>query len=142
MAIPGVVAFLAMAATAIGINDHSPTTPVPLIATAPIPAPIGTPTPAPEQVALEEPKPPASSSLPGPEVAAFIARGDNYLANADVQTARLLYERAVLAGDAQAAVRLGASYDPEFVRQARLRVQADESLARYWYAWAGIASHR
>lgn len=89
-----------------------------------------------------QPKPAALTSLPGPEAGALIARGDSFMANADVQTARLLYERAVLAGDAEAAVRLGATYDPQFIRQARLRVRADAALAAYWYAWAGVPPSR
>jgi hypothetical protein len=138
----GLVALLATAAAAIGTKDQAQASPVPL-ATAPIPEPIKTPTSAPpEHVHASEPLPATSTSLSGPEVVAFIARGDSYMANAEVRAARLLYERAVLAGDAEAALRLGATYDPEFIRQAHLRVQADESLARYWYAWAGVAPHR
>jgi hypothetical protein len=64
------------------------------------------------------------------------------MANADVRTARILYERALTAGDTEAAVRLGATYDPVFIQQARLPVQPDAVLASYWYAWAGVPEQK
>jgi TPR repeat protein len=67
-------------------------------------------------------------------IAALVDRGDRLLSMADVGAARLVYERAAAAGDAQAALRLGVTYDSSFLSQARLRtVRADPSRASYWY---------
>jgi hypothetical protein len=89
---------------------------------------------------------PAVSALPGTipetnnaalsaeEVAVLLARGDALVSRADVTAGRLFYERAVAAGNAEAAIRLGASYDTSFLAQARIRgVRADPVLAAYWY---------
>jgi len=89
---------------------------------------------------------PAVSALPGTipetnnaalsaeEVAVLLARGDALVSRADVTAGRLFYERAVAAGNAEAAIRLGASYDTSFKAQARIRgVRADPVLAAYWY---------
>jgi TPR repeat protein len=71
------------------------------------------------------------------QVRLFIARGDALVGMADVNSARLFYERAAAAGDAQAAVRLGATYDPAFLRGAGLAgIRGDEALAAYWYGRA------
>jgi len=66
--------------------------------------------------------------------AALVARGDRFWGLGDVAAARLLYERAVDAGDGQAALRLGQTFDPAFLEQAHLRhVQADADMALSWY---------
>jgi TPR repeat protein len=53
---------------------------------------------------------------------------------ADLASARLFYERAVDAGDAHAALKLGATYDPLFLSKAGLRfVRPDPAAARHWY---------
>ncbi len=71
------------------------------------------------------------------EVKLLISRADALVATADLGSARLFYERAVAAGDAQAAIRLGATYDPSFLSQAGLRfVRADPAAAAHWYARA------
>jgi TPR repeat protein len=66
--------------------------------------------------------------------AALVARGDRFWGLGDVATARLFYERAVDAGDGQAALRLGKTFDPAFLEQAHLHhVQADTDMALSWY---------
>ena len=68
------------------------------------------------------------------EAAALLARGDSLFAVGDVASARLFYERASAAGNAQAALRLGESYDPLFLAQARItRVRGDLAVATRWY---------
>jgi hypothetical protein len=55
---------------------------------------------------------------------ALMARGDALVA------ARLFYEFAADAGNAQAALRLGQTYDPAFLAKAQLRgVRPDASVA-------------
>jgi TPR repeat protein len=56
------------------------------------------------------------------------------MGRAEVASARLFYERAADAGDAQAALRLGQSYDPSFLSWARLAgVRGELARAIYWY---------
>src|SRR5437764_14745226 len=53
---------------------------------------------------------------------------------ADIEAARLLYERAAGAGNSEAAIRLGATFDPEFLTRAGLRnTPGDVSAAQHWY---------
>jgi TPR repeat protein len=61
-------------------------------------------------------------------------QGEQFMAAGDVVSARLAYERAAEAGEATAAMALGATFDP-FVL-AKLGVQgiaADIDKARHWY---------
>jgi hypothetical protein len=68
------------------------------------------------------------------EIAEFLARGDTLLRQGDVTSARLFYERAADAGDGQAALRLGATFDPAFRGWDVLRgVSGDATQARLWY---------
>ena len=83
----------------------------------------------------------------GAEIAALMARGDWLFATGDVDSARLLYERAAEAGEARAAVRLGETFDPIFLDQAHLRQgRAELGVAVFWYRRArdlganGVAS--
>ena len=67
-------------------------------------------------------------------MAMLLSRGDSLFANGDVVSARLFYERAAEAGHGQAALRLGESYDPAFLAQARLYgIRSDLSAAVFWY---------
>jgi hypothetical protein len=78
--------------------------------------------------------PAAGSRLPTEEIAELLARGDGLLRTGDVASARLFYDRAASAGDGQAALRLGATFDPAFLDRDALRgVHSDPAEARYWY---------
>lgn len=80
----------------------------------------------------------AEPPLPKAEVAALLARGDAFLRAGDVASARLFYERAADAGDEQAAMRIGATFDPAFLASVGLRgTLGDPAKAREWYAHAG-----
>jgi len=51
-----------------------------------------------------------------------------------VASARLFYERAADAGNGEAALRLGETFDPNFLKRAKLRaVQGDAAAAVFWY---------
>ena len=77
---------------------------------------------------------PGLSKLTGDEVRTLLARGDLLLGSGDVTSARLFYERAADASDAQAALRLSESYDPAFLAEARLnRAAGNVLLAAQWY---------
>jgi hypothetical protein len=87
----------------------------------------------------------AVPSAAGPdreEVAALVSRGQTYLANGDVVSARLVFRRAAEAGDAQAALALGGTYDPLVLKSLGvIGVAADKAQARGWYQKAaGLGS--
>jgi len=80
------------------------------------------------------PAPPAGPVLSAPEIVALVARADALFGKGDLAAARLLYERAADAGDGQAAVRLGETFDPVFLDHAHLRgVRGDSRTAMSWY---------
>ena len=67
----------------------------------------------------------------------LLDHGDALLRNGDVVSARLFYERAAGAGDGRAALRLGATFDPEFLGRLGLgKLQANPAEARSWYSRA------
>ena len=115
----------------------------PQAASGAAPLPASKP-PAPAKVAAlpdrPEPaaKPAPAESSPAPAVSLEIrqlrARGDELLGRGDIISARLFYERAADAGDAQAALKAGATYDPAFLEQWGVRgVRGDLVQAASWY---------
>jgi len=77
---------------------------------------------------------PAALRLPDRQLAELLARGDEFLRSGDIASARLFYERAADAGDGQAALRMGATFDPTFLANAGLRnLRGDLAKARLWY---------
>jgi hypothetical protein len=108
-----------------------PEEPAPIVAVAPDAFAPGT-APA---VAVPTPTgPPEKRRTPTAEISALLARGDSLFEVGDVASARLFYERATDAGDAQAALRLGETYDPYFLALARLKVvRGDLAVATRWY---------
>src|SRR5216683_1319726 len=135
---------------------------VPIVAVAPGALAPGTPAPAamPAPAAPPEEAPPIVAVAPGAlapgtapalaipapaapseelrastaEISALLARGDSLFGIGDVASARLFYDRATDAGDAQAALRLGETYDPFFLMRARLNgVRGDLAVATRWY---------
>ena len=69
----------------------------------------------------------------------MVDRGSTLVGSGDLASARLFYEPAVNAGDAKAAIYLGATYDPSFLKMARFGngVRGDRDRAAYWYRRAG-----
>ena len=60
--------------------------------------------------------------------------GDDYVAAGDVAGARVVFERAAEAGDAQAAMMLAATYDPVALMRLKVRGLApDTAKAAFWY---------
>jgi hypothetical protein len=73
----------------------------------------------------------------GAEIAGLLARGDWLFATGDIASARLLFERAADAGEAQAALRLGETFDPVYLDHSHLRgLQGDPATAVFWYRHA------
>jgi hypothetical protein len=92
-----------------------------------------------------KPTPEASGATEVPEEAShpsavqitdLLARGDSFLHAGDVASARLFYERAADAGDWQAAMRMGATFDPAFLSRAGVRTVGDPAKAQSWYRHA------
>ncbi len=109
-------------------------------------APAGGWPPAPQQpgesVAVQGPAPPPAPAaadtgkpaIDADEIAVLVTRGKAFLNDGDVVSARLLLRRAADAGNAEAALALGASYDPLVIKQTgAVGVQADPEQARQWY---------
>jgi len=94
-----------------------------------------------EPAAPSKPAPPAPASTPAAsqpmspeEITMMVRRGNYLLQTGDIAAARLILHRAATAGNAEAAVALGKTYDP-FV-MAELRVigfAPDLNEARSWY---------
>jgi TPR repeat protein len=89
---------------------------------------------APPAVAAPSPAKPGARTLGSDDIALLIKQGEQFIAAGDVVTARIVFLRAAEAGDPNAAVALGATYDPTVL--ARLGVvgmAADVEKARSWY---------
>jgi hypothetical protein len=86
-------------------------------------------------IASSEPqKTPTLPTLSAAEIAELLARGDWWFATGDVASARLFYERAAGAGEAQAALKLGETFDHAFLGRLNQRgVRADPGMAVFWY---------
>ena len=71
------------------------------------------------------------------EVAALMKRADDFLRTGDIASARLVLARAAGAGDAQAALTLGGTFDPGFLAEKGVLGPApDPDQARNWYKQA------
>jgi len=120
------------------VPEHEATAPSAQTAAAPfeptaIP-PIKTPALAPAEPARIPENNDIVRHLSADEVATLRARGDALLSMGDITSSRLFYERAFVGGDAQAAIRLGATYDPVFLSQARVQgARSDMTIALEWY---------
>jgi len=77
---------------------------------------------------------PPASPLTAAEIAELFARGDSFVVIGDIASARVFYQRAASAGDGRAALRMGTTFDPAFLRRAGLpRTFGDPARARSWY---------
>jgi len=88
-----------------------------------------------DDVAKEGGEPPIE--LPAADIDALVARGDSLLQIGDIVSARLFYERAADGGGAGAAVKLGKTFDPVFVKRTYPSgISADVQRAMFWYSRA------
>jgi len=94
---------------------------------------------APVSIASVIPAPPAAASKPirpadAEAVKLLLTQGEQFVNAGDLVTARLLFRRAVEAGDAEGALALGATYDPGVLAKLGVRgIAADIEQARGWY---------
>jgi hypothetical protein len=87
----------------------------------------------------EQPAPPAPSLRPldREELSLLLKRGEELIREGDIASARLMLGRAAEAGDARAALALGATYDADVLRKLGvLGVTGDVAQARAWYGKA------
>jgi hypothetical protein len=75
-----------------------------------------------------------SSPLDADEIAMLIKRGKDAFSTGDLAAARLLLRRAAEAGSAEAALALGATFDPLVIRRlGAIGAAPDAAQARQWY---------
>ena len=90
----------------------------------------------------------AKTKHPGPgpseiEAKALVSHGDALLGVGDLTSARLFYRYGADLGDGAAALRLGETFDPAFLRLAGLGPMAgDPRKALYWYRRAHDLGNR
>src|SRR5262245_52202821 len=81
----------------------------------------------------------ATRVLDPEEIKLLMKQGQQLTAAGDVVTARTVFQRAADAGDADAAIALGATYDPNVLAKLGvIGVRADVEKARNWYQRAEI----
>jgi hypothetical protein len=99
----------------------------PVIATADVTELPATAAPAPEPDAPATP-------VARQDVSALVEQGKAFVDIGDLVAARILFRRAAKAGDAAAAIAMGATYDPVVLAERGVRgVAADLDKARGWY---------
>ena len=77
---------------------------------------------------------PAVRALDAEQIKLLMKQGEQFIAVGDVVTARTAFQRAAEAGDAKAAVALGATYDPTVLAKLGVvGISADVAKARSWY---------
>ena len=77
---------------------------------------------------------PPKPALSAQEIADLVERGRVLFESGDVAAARLFFRRAASAGDAAAALAMGATYDPDVLAKRFVRgIGADLEEARTWY---------
>ncbi len=88
-----------------------------------------------EDAPAQKPAPSGSQpSLDPAEMATLIKRSQAFIQNGDLPSARILLQRAADAGSPDAALALGATYDPVAIRQLGvIGLQPDPARARAWY---------
>ena len=130
-------------------NPPPAVSPGPMVASiAPMPAIMASQpaTVAPQPVSPPAAAPSAPPATPAPtnnataphidnaEIAAMIKRGKDILMSGDIISARLLLRRAADAGSAEAALALGATFDPIVIRRLGVvGMTPDTAQARQWY---------
>jgi hypothetical protein len=77
---------------------------------------------------------PVKPTLGPDEIAMMVERGRAFFDDGDVAAARTFFRRAANAGDSQAAIDMGSTYDPEVLAQRFTRgIRGDAEEAQRWY---------
>jgi TPR repeat protein len=78
-------------------------------------------------------------SLAADEIAMLLKRGKDAFSTGDLAAARLLLRRAAEGGSAEAALALGATFDPLVIRRlGAIGAAPDAAQARQWYQKAVV----
>jgi TPR repeat protein len=81
-----------------------------------------------------QPAVPGARRMDPDELAGLLKRAKSLLAVGDIASARLLLERAADAQEAEAALMLGTTYDPQVIGNQDMRsITTDPAMARQWY---------
>ena len=113
------------------VEPKKPVAPVSLPKPAANPAPAAEPTPAPAPVAAA---PPAMSAE---VIAALLQRGQEYLKNGDISSARIVFVRLAASGVADGAYAAAESYDSAYLAAHNVfGVRGDDGKAREYYQQA------
>jgi hypothetical protein len=87
-----------------------------------------------EMMPAEVSKSPSQRQPNSEELAVLLKRGKELIATGDLAAARLVLQRAAEANNAEAALALGATYDPLVLRQLKVYgFTPDAAMARSWY---------
>jgi TPR repeat protein len=87
-----------------------------------------------EMMPAELSKSPSQRQPTSEELAVLLKRGKELIATGDLAAARPVLRRAAEANDAEAALALGATYDPLVLRQLKVYgFTPDAAMARSWY---------
>ena len=96
---------------------------------APVPPPVSAP-PSSDAAVTQI----VSLPLDSDEIAMLLKRGKDAFSTGDLAAARLLLRRAAEAGSAEAALALGATFDPLVIRRlGAIGAAPDAAQARQWY---------
>jgi hypothetical protein len=89
---------------------------------------------APSQSTISDQSPASVRRLDPEDIKLLMKQGEQFAAAGDLATARLVFQRAAEAGDATAALAMGATYDPIVLANLGvLGMSADVGKARSWY---------
>ena len=87
-----------------------------------------------EIMPAELPEPRRQKQPNSEELAVLLKRGKDFIATGDLAAARLVLRKAAEANNAEAALALGATYDPLVLRQLKVYgFTSDAAMARSWY---------
>ena len=135
---PQQVAALADPATSVAAPRQSVAV-APAVTPSPAPVAAVPPAPAAAPAPIAAPAAEPAASAPAPELspeelAALLKRGQQLAASGDIAAARLTLRPAAEARNAQAALALGATYDPVVLHSLGIfGVTPDAAMARGWY---------
>jgi hypothetical protein len=97
-------------------------------------AEAGKPSVATPELPAAKPARIAKPPLGADELEALLSRSGGFLKNGDFAAARILLRRAAEAGSAEAALMLGKTFDPLYLKElGAMGIQPDVAQARQWY---------
>jgi hypothetical protein len=87
-----------------------------------------------DRTGVAPPREPNVAPSPVDQIVVLLRRGQELMRSGDLAAARLVLRHAAEAKSAEAALTLGATYDPVILRELRAYgVSADVGMARTWY---------